>query len=235
MTDQCIDLTLDTGGLPAHTYAFYRLREMRTGEIYELIVGEEPSLLMQGLAVQLRHGIHWEVVEAGPPAWRVAVHRREDVSAADLVDLLTRDHLRIDKLFAQALHLVNAGKVAQAKPIFHQYAEALRHHLEVENEVIVPRLDLPRSPQGDDPTSIMLHEHDEILQQTVMIEELFDEGMDDPGMLAPFFALISGQLAKHEWREENNLFPHWGRVLKNLQGEEGKLFEEVKARIGDVR
>ena len=234
MTGEIIDLR-DTGDLPPHTYAYYRLRELQRGQRMRLRVPDEPALLMQSLELQLRHGIHWAVVEAGPPVWTVEVARREDVAAVDLIDLLTRDHLRIDHLFADALHRVNAGDAEGAEPSFRQYAEALRHHVEVENEVIVPRLDLPRSPRGDDPTSVMLREHEEILQQTVMLEELFDEGLGEAGMLAPFFALISGQLAKHEGREENNLFPHWQRLLRNLEGEEASLFARARGTIGEGR
>ena len=235
MSTREIDLTAEDLNMSPHSYAFYELRELRPGESATLKMAEEPAILMKSLEIQLRRGIHWEVLEEGPPVWTVSVKRRDDVDAADLVDLLTRDHLRIDKLFAQALHLTNANKVEEALPYFRQFAEALRTHLGVEDEILVPRFELPRSPGGEDPTSIMLHEHQEILKQTVMMEELIDSGMGDAGMLAPFFAMLSGQLAKHEYREEENLFPHWKRLLRNIEGEEDELFKAVRDRIGDVR
>jgi uncharacterized protein (DUF2249 family) len=235
MSTREIDLTRDDLGVAPHSYAFYELRELRHGESAVIRMNEEPDIMMKSLEIQLRRGIHWEVTEAGPPVWTVSVQRRDDVDAADLVDLLTRDHLRIDKLFAKALHLTNANNVEEAIPYFRQYAEALRRHLGVEDELLVPRFDLPRRPGGDDPTSIMLHEHQQILEQTVMMEELIDSGMGDAGMLAPFFAMLSGQLAKHEYREEENLFPHWKRLMSNMQGEEEKIFQEVREKIGDVR
>lgn len=234
MPDETIDLR-DTGDVPPHTYAYYRLRELRRGEAVRLLLPDDPRMFMESLALQLRHGIHWELLQVGPPVWAVQVRRREDVPATDLIDLLTRDHLRIDHLFAEALHRVNADDAQGAEPYFRDYAQALRRHLSIENDLLAPRLELPRSPRGDDPVSIMLREHEEILQQTVMIEELFEEGLGDAGMLAPFFALISGQLAKHEGREENNLFPHWQRLLKNLAGEEEALFAQARGKIGDVR
>lgn len=225
-----IDLTEDLG-MPAHTYAYYQLRELRRGETCEMRVGEDPAMLMQELQVLLRHAIHWEVIEHGPPHWMVEVHRREDVQAADLIDLLTRDHLRLDKLFAQALHLVNAGQVEAAAAPFKEYAAGLRAHLGAENDILAPAFKLPRDPMGGDPTSIMLREHDQILEQTVLIESYFDEGIPDASEVAPFFALISGALAKHESREENNLFPFWVRLLKQDTGMEKDLFESVKKAL----
>jgi len=227
MSTRVIDLTGDDLGMAPHSYAFYELRELRHGEDATLRLAEEPAILMKSLEIQLRRGIHWEVTEAGPPVWTVSVKRRDDVAAADLIDLLTRDHLRIDKLFANALHLTNANKIEEALPYFREYAEALRRHVSLEDEILAPRLDLPRSPAGDDPTSI--------LEQTVMMEELIDEGLGDAGMLAPFFAMLSGQLAKHEYREEENLFPHWKRLIHNMEGEEDELFRIARERIGEVR
>lgn len=234
MSDRILDLR-DTGGLAPHSYAFYALRELRRGEAVRLLVPDEPRLLMESVALQLRQGIHWRLLEAGPPLWTVEVRRREDVEASDLIDLLTRDHLRIDRLLAEALHSANRGDAEAALSPFRRFAACLRQHLAAENEIIAPRFDLPRSPRGDDPTSIMLREHEEIEQQVVMIEETVDEGAADAATLATFFALLSGQLAKHEGREENNLFPHWERLLKNLQGEEQALFAQVKGLVGEVR
>lgn len=234
MTQDVIDLR-ETEGLAPHSFAFYRLRELAPGEVSQLLVPEEPRLLMESVALQLRHGIHWEVVSEGPPLWTVEVRRREDVEALDLIDFLTRDHLLIDHLFAEALHCLNRGDMDDALPPFRDFARRLRMHVEAENEIVAPRLDLPRSPRGDDPTSIMLREHDELIEQVVMIEEMLDEGMGEAGLLSPFFAIISGQLAKHEGREENNLFPHWERLLKNMAGDEQALFEQVKGMVGPVR
>ena len=235
MSTREIDLTAEDLGMAPHSYAYYELRELRHGEEARIRMAEEPSVLMKSLEIQLRRGIHWEVLEAGPPVWTVLVQRRDDVAASDLIDLLTRDHLRIDTMFANALHLANANKIEEAIPHFRQYAEALRRHLELEDQLLAPRFELPRSPRGDDPTSIMIREHEQILEQTVMMEELIDSGMGDAGMLAPFFAMLSGQLAKHEYREEENLFPHWKRFMKNVESEADELFRIAREQIGDVR
>ncbi|WP_024326124.1 hemerythrin domain-containing protein [Thioalkalivibrio sp. AKL19] len=227
------DFVLDLRGLAehAHTRAYYTLRELRTGQVFEVLLDQEPKLLMDAVSLQLRHAIHWQVRENGPPLWQLSVQRREDVAPVNLVDLLERDHLRIDRLFASALHKVNAGDLEGAAPDFRAYVDGLRRHVEVENELIVPLLDLPRNPNGQDPTSIMLREHDEILEQTTMLEHEFSEGVDEAWAVAPFFALISGALAKHEGREEQNLFPHWSRALNERPDEAAELLQRAQALL----
>lgn len=204
----------ERGELPAHTYAFYRLRALRQGESAELIAADEPSLTLDAVSLNLRNRIHWEVVEQGPPLWRVRVLPREDVEAVTLMDLLQRDHERVDRLFGSALAKVNAGDLAGAAPDLEAFAQALRRHIHAENELLAPAFVAPRDPFGNDPTSIMLREHEEILQQLGLIEMYFADGLPAAAEVAPFFALLSGQLAKHEGREELNLFPLWERALR---------------------
>lgn len=230
MNMQLIDLAA-RGGQTEHHYLLGQLRGLARGEEAVVVTYDDPRILLDALTLELRNGIYWDVTEAGPPAWRVRVRRREDVAASDLVDLLTRDHVRVDHLFATALHRSNAGDMDAALPSFRVFAACLRRHVETENEIVVPALSLPRSPRGDDPTSIMLHEHEAIIEHTVMIEEMLDEGLDDAGMLAPFFAIISGQLAKHEWREETNLFPHWMRALRHEPAIADELFPRAQALV----
>lgn len=230
MSDHQIDLAT-RDDQTEHGFLLGQLRNLARGHEVTVLAYEDPQILLEALTLELRNGIYWDTTQAGPPVWKIRVRRREDVVARDLVDLLTRDHVRVDRLFATALHRCNAGDMAVALPSFKAYATCLRYHVESENEVVVPVLSLERSPSGNDPTSIMLREHEEIIEHTVMIEEMIDEGVDDPGMLAPFFAIISGQLAKHEWREENNLFPQWVSILRNEPAIADELFPKVRGLI----
>lgn len=220
------------GELPAHTYAFYRLRELRAGETAELVAEEEPAMTLEAVSLNLRHRIHWELLEAGPPLWRVRVAPREDVEATTLMDVLQRDHERVDRLFASALGHVNGGELAAAAAELEEFGRGLRRHLHVENELLAPAFSGPRDPFGNDPTSIMLREHEEILQQLTLIEAYFEDGLPAAAEVAPFFAMLSGQLAKHEGREEMNLFPLWSRALQAAGPEaEPALVRRVKAAL----
>lgn len=223
-----IDLR-ERGALPAHTYAFYQLRELRPGQAAEVVLDEAPELLMDTVSLNLRHRIHWEPVAAGPPLWRVRVAPREAVAAVTLTDLLQRDHERVDRLFAGILHKVNQGQLQAAGEDLRLFGTGLRRHIHAENDLLVPAFVAPRDPLGADPTSIMLREHEEILQQLGLIELGFEAARPDPGEIAPFCAMLSGQLAKHEGREEQNLFPLWARALRQARVENAE--RDLVARV----
>ena len=211
--DAVIDLR-ERGSLPAHTYAYYRLRELQPGGCFELLSDEAPGLTLDSVNAQFRNRLHWEVIEAGPPLWRIRVQPRDDTPVASLKDLLTRDHERLDRLFAEALARVNAGDLAGAGPLVQAFAEGLRRHVHVENDLLAPVFVAPRTAGGDDPTSTMLREHEEILEQVALIEASLEGGPEERSTAATFMALLSGTLAKHEFREEQNLFPFWNQALE---------------------
>lgn len=210
------------------TAAFYGVKEMQRGETVVLLAPEEPTLIMQSLDLQMRNNLNWSVSQPEPGTWRVEVRHRLDVAPADIIDLLTRHHKSLDETFAQALRHVNAGNVGKAAPLLAEFASALRRHIEVENNLLAARLKLPKDPHGSDHLSVMLREHEEILAQVALIESCFKEGMPDAGEVQAFFAILSGTLAKHEYREENHLFPLWNAMLHQLSRDEaGELLAKV--------
>ncbi|MHB1241384.1 MAG: hemerythrin domain-containing protein [Gammaproteobacteria bacterium] len=211
-TTKAVDLR-DSGGLPSHTYAFYALRDLHPGEVRELLCPEDPGVLMQSVNLQLRNRLYWAVVKAGPPLWRLRVQLREDLPAASLTDLLTRDHARLDRLLACVLRLANRNQLAEAEPAVGELSRALRRHIRVENEILAPVFSAPRNLLGNDPTSIMLREHEQILEQLSLIESCIAGDPETRSNTAPLLALLSGAMAKHEHREEQNLFPNWNRAL----------------------
>ena len=223
---EMIDLR-DASAGPDHTRAFYALRELHRGQVVDLLIAEPPETLMRSLSQQLRYRIHWETVAAGADYWRVRVRHRDDVEPAGVMDVLMRDHERLDRLFAQALQHVNANAVDSARPLLEDYGLSLRRHIHVENDILAPGLPVPRDGTGTDPVSVMLREHDSILEQLHIIGSLLEDPAFDAGTLAAFMALLSATLAKHEAREEQNLFPLWDTLYRH-SGAPG-LLARVKA------
>lgn len=213
------------------TLAFYEVKGLRPGEAVTLLTAEEPSLVARSLDLQLQHKLAWTIVREQSGGWRTEIHHRADVAPVDLVDLLTRDHQRLDGLFARALQLVNRNELAEAAPLIGEFASGLRRHAEVENDLLAICLPLPRDPAGADPLSIMLREHEEILGQLALIESCYEGGVPEAGELAAFMAILSGTLAKHEYREENNLFPLWEALL-GRESQEGR--EDLAARVRET-
>lgn len=199
--------------------AYHRLKQLERGRTVTVLTAQDPSLMMQTVNLHLRDNLSWETSQDKDGTWRTRVMPRDDMAPQDIVDVLTRDHKRIDDLFAKSLHLVNGGNVAEAAPLLHLFAEGLRRHIQVENEILTRSFSAPRDPFGGDPTSTMLREHDEILGQAAVIESYFDDGLPDAAEVSAYFAILSGTLAKHEYREESNLFPHWKMALSRAPAE----------------
>ena len=231
ITDRIIDLTGESSSMQ-QSAAYHALKDLARGMTTTLLTAQDPSMMMQTVNLHLRDNLSWKTVQEGHDRWRTVVRFRGDVPASEVVDLLIRDHKRLDDLFARALHHVNAGNVADAAPLMKAFTEGLKRHMEVENNILTLSFAAPRDQFGGDPTSTMLREHDEILGQTAVIESYFAEGLPDAKEVSAFFAILSGTLAKHEYREESNLFPHWNAAIHRAPLEAQKaLFEKVKATL----
>lgn len=232
MSEPTVDLREVPEAL-VQTSAFYAVRELKRGESLRLLTRDEPSLMMQSLDLQLRHNLAWEVSRTSAGHFEVLVRPRADTAAADVIDLLTREHKRLDGLFGRAIHLVDAGDMAQAQVTLGEFVAGLKRHLRAENDVIAPLMQAPRSPLGDDPTSIMLREHADILAQAEMIATSFAAAPVASYEVAPLMAILAGVLAKHEYREEANLFPHWRAALHQAPPEAQRaLLARVQAVLG---
>lgn len=80
----------------------------------------------------------------------------------------------------------------------------------------------------------MRREHAEIAVQLQLIEDSLRAVDAGPGETSTYCAILSGTLAKHEHREEQNLFPRW-RVALARRGEEeaSALLERVKSLLAE--
>lgn len=221
--------------------AFYALKDLARGERVLLVLAQEPSLMMQSLDLQLRHKLAWDCVEADGQ-WRVEVRHRDDAAPRDVIELLARDHRRLDALFVRALQLLNYSDATGAAPLLRAFAGALRRHMQCEDTVLAPAFAVAGDPGSA--LVIMLREHGELRGQLAVIEECLATDPPQPGEIDAFCAILSGTLAKHEHREENNLFPlwrgQWGRLPAAQQAElmarvEGVLEGERGEAIGERR
>lgn len=199
------------GERPGHLTgaALDRVKAVRPGTAVTLILGTEPSLLMASLNLQLRENLAWDSVEADG-AWRVTVRHRGDVAATDVLALLAADHKRIDGLLARALGLLNRGDAAAAVPLLREFIAVLERHVAFEDGELSASLGAAQAA-ADQPAAIMLREHREIAQQLALVEAALEPV--DATELGIYCAILSGTLAKHEYREEHNLFPLWRAVL----------------------
>lgn len=205
--------------------AFYALRSLARGSTVILLTAEEPSLMMRSLDLQLRNNLAWHI-SATAQGWRIEVRHRGDAAVVDVLDLLSRDHKRLDALLAQGMRLVDQADAAAAAPLLREFAGALARHVGAEDEVLMPLFGMPAAE--DAPAAIMRREHDEILAQLAAIADCLAADAPEAGELSAYCAILSGTLAKHEYREENNLFPQWQVTLARKTTAEQK---EIMSRV----
>lgn len=211
---------------PGHVIgaALDRVKAVRPGVEVTLILAEEPSLLMASLNLQLRENLAWNMVEADG-AWRVTVRHREDVAAPDVLALLAADHKHIDGQLARALGLLNHGDPDTAVPLLREFVLSLNRHVAFEDGELAAKLGAAQA-SPDQPAAIMLREHREIAQQLALVEETLAFEPVDASELGVYCAILSGTLAKHEYREEHNLFPLWRVALSRRSAHERDVLLE---------
>ncbi|MEY2340518.1 hemerythrin domain-containing protein [Acidithiobacillus sp. IBUN Pt1247-S3] len=199
-------LSLDLRGVPdakAGPLLFTAAQRLGLGQKITLQIDRDPHTLLRATAFQLRDAISWTVNGAGHD-WQAEVLPRKEAEAKDVVDLLTWDHYRLDRQFADVLAAANGNRIQEAESIFQDYWIGLRRHVHMENYILGPVLG---GGEKKGPLADMLFEHDSIIHQSRLVDETFQE--QDYGMLPAICAMLSGSLAKHENREENTLFPIW--------------------------
>jgi Hemerythrin HHE cation binding domain len=200
--------------------ALAALRELRPGRALRLLTRDDPALLLRSLNLQLRDALAWGSASS-EDGWEATVRLALDTPAQDALDALTRDHRRLDELLGRALRRLNAGDPAGARPMLEAFAAGLRRHVEAENGILAPELG-PRP--AVEPLETMLHEHDQLLLQLEEVEKCFADApagtVPEAWEIEPFVAILSGTLAKHEHREENNLFPLWAARLAQRPADE---------------
>jgi len=210
--------------------ALEQVRQVRPGVAVTLLLSSDPGLLMASLNLQLRENLSWDSVEADD-GWRVTVRHRTDAAPADVLALLAADHKRIDGLLARALSLLNRGDAAGALPLLREFTAGLKRHVAFEDGELAASLGAAQAA-ADTPPAVMLREHREIAQQLSLVEEVLAAEPVDGAELAVYCAILSGTLAKHEYREEHNLFPLWrAALLRRAAGERAALIERAAAAL----
>jgi hypothetical protein len=206
------------------------VRAVRPGVAVTLILADEPSLLMASLNLQLRENLAWEMVEADG-AWRVIVRHRGDVAATDVLALLAADHKRIDGLLARALGGLNAGDMEAATGALREFLPAVKRHVDFEDGELAVMLGAAEAAPGQ-PAAIMLREHREIAQQLSLVEDTLAMVPVEASELGVYCGILSGTLAKHEYREEHNLFPLWRvALMRRTAGERAALLDRAQRAL----
>ena len=205
---------------------------LAAGDRLTVCSAEDPEYLLEAVDLGLRNSLAWTVSRPTEGAWIAVVACRGAAPVRGIIDRLERDHLRLDGRLTAALRLVNAGVVYDAADTVRGFGRALQAHLTIEDDLLLPELMGGRPPSSVEPGGVMLREHGEILQMLMAIDTCFLCGDPDAGEIGIYLGLLSGTLAKHEHREETQLFPVWEARLAGLpQDRRNALDAEIARRL----
>jgi len=145
---------------------------------------------------------------------------------------LQREHRRLDALLARAVRLLDTRNAAAATPVLLQFTRGLTRHLYVEDEVLTPFFDAGAG--SGEAARTMLREHSEIAAQLGLVEDCLRADTAETQEASAYCAILSGTLAKHEHREEQELFPRWRIALLQRGATEGAaLLERVRLLLAE--
>jgi uncharacterized protein (DUF2249 family) len=216
---------IDVRGMPnavAQPLVYAATIRLAIGQRVQVLADTDPDAMMRAVAFQLRNAISWRF-ESDGKVWQINIQPRAEAEAKDVVDLLTWDHYRLDRQFADILAAANEQRIADAESIFNDYWIGLRRHVHLENNVLGPTLG---GGEEKGPLADMLFEHDSIIVQSRLVEETLLE--KDYDMLPAICAVLSGSLAKHENREETTLFPIWQSTDNSDRGRAAEFLARAK-------
>lgn len=114
-------------------------------------------------------------------------------------EFMSRDHDRLDAIFAKVRNELDAGK---AKALFASFGAGLRAHIVWEEEILFPPFEERTGMRDAGPTAVMRLEHARILE---LLQEI-GAAVGTPGAVEPAGALIE-VLTPHNHKEENVLYP----------------------------
>ncbi len=227
MTSCCpvLDLTALPPDIAPYRYVYARLRECAPGESLCLWSPEEPGLFLEQLQHQMRHTLVWSMTPDGR-GWLIHVHIRSEEEALPLADTLRRDHETVDHRVVAIMAHLGRADWPQAVEATLRLGRALRAHIDLENELLAP-LGLNQAPEL---TALMKREHDEIVAQLDILDEVAGRDQEACHELDTWLGLLAASLNKHEYREESLLFPHWTRALA-LRPDRDALLDTVRERL----
>jgi len=229
------DLFLDLSAAPpghAGGLALSALQAMAADTRLRLRTREDPELLLRSANLHLHYRLGWTTCRIDAGTWEAVVALLDDRSAPDPVDALLRDHRWFDRTLAEVMRALEAGAGGEARAGLDAFVARLRRHVAVEDEMLAPACGAGSPGVPDSPLETMLSEHRDILAHVQSLRDSIAAAGGDLFEPCVLCGMLSGLVAKHEHREEANLFPLWRVALSRLAPpERAQLCARVAAKL----
>jgi hemerythrin superfamily protein len=135
---------------------------------------------------------------------------------ADVTELLTQDHRKVEQLFQQY-------QQSKDQSTLRQICQELQVHTQVEEEIVYPRL-----AQIDRP--LEQHAEDEHRQAKQLIEQIQSNG-SDAGAAEQLARQLEAAVKEHVQEEESKAFPELRQQAADQLDEMGRRVEERKQAL----
>lgn len=127
-----------------------------------------------------------------------------------ITETMGLDHKQCDEVFAAVERDVNEGRWDAAGQAMRQFAEAMRAHFAMEEDVLFPAFEAATGNTFG-PTAVMRSEHE---QMRAILKELDDAlAQRDQSEFAGIADTLNIMLQQHNMKEEGILYPMTDRVL----------------------
>ena len=127
-----------------------------------------------------------------------------------IIDYMTKKHRDCDDAFAAAEQAVSTDDWGQANDHWRAFADELERHLQMEEQVLFPKLE-ETNPSSGGPTNMMRMEHQQMRSLVHQINEALSEQLDEN-----FFGLsetLMVLMQQHNMKEEQVLYPMADQTL----------------------
>jgi hemerythrin-like domain-containing protein len=132
-------------------------------------------------------------------------------------EAMSREHGRLDRLEETALAAREAHRYDAAQDLFAAFAQGLRRHIEVEEQIVLQEFEARSGISGEGSVSnVMRAEHRAI---STMIEAIEGEIGDPQAPVELTWAKLRSLLHDHHVKEDHLLYPALDRLLSPAEGE----------------
>ncbi|RZI42777.1 hemerythrin domain-containing protein [Herbaspirillum sp. HC18] len=143
-----------------------------------------------------------------------------------ITGFLGNDHKRCDELFAQTETCVSENRWPDAQSELNTFAEALEHHLAMEEKVLFPEFE---NATGNNmgPTRVMRMEHEQLRSILTVLREALDQR--DAEAFFGYAETFNTMIQQHNMKEESILYVMTDNILAGRQDEVINAMNEIEA------
>jgi hemerythrin-like domain-containing protein len=148
-------------------------------------------------------------------------------ASSSLMEVLSRDHHRLDSILADVKRCLVAGDLLRAAARFAEFRDGLDHHIAAEEEVLFPTFERFTSGAGGGPTQVMRMEHAEIRRLMAEVASSLERG--DEEMHVTPLAALTARIYAHNGKEERILYPAIEQAARDADALEALLHRTLLA------